>query len=123
MMTFCLDWFYYGIRTNHSAYAVKLAHTHWFLEGLLTQTVIVHLLRTAKIPLIQSNVARVLIISTMTIGAIGVVIPFIPPLAHAFGFVRPRNSFLGFLALEIIFYCFEVQAVKMLYIRIFKTWL
>jgi Mg2+-importing ATPase len=123
MMTFSLDWFYYGIKTNKDTYSVQLAHTHWFLEGLLTQTIIVHLLRTAKIPGFQSNAAKPLLISTMIIGAVGVSLPFIPPLAKAFGFVRPKNSFLGFLAAEILFYCLEVQAVKMAYIRVFGTWL
>ncbi|KAE8448503.1 hypothetical protein EG329_009384 [Mollisiaceae sp. DMI_Dod_QoI] len=93
LMTFSLNWFYYGIRSG------------------------------AKIPLFQSNAARSLMISTMAIGAIGLALPFIPPLARAFNFVRPRNSFLGFLAVEIMFYCFEVQVVKMFYIKIFKSWL
>ncbi|KAF8849484.1 magnesium-translocating P-type ATPase [Acephala macrosclerotiorum] len=123
MMTFCLNWFYYGVRSKANAELVKLAHTHWFLEGLLTQTIIVHLLRTAKVPVFQSNASKPLLISTMCIGAIGISLPFIPPLAHAFGFFRPRNTFLGFLAAEILFYCIEVQAVKMLYIKIFKSWL
>ncbi|CZR54868.1 related to PMR1-Ca++-transporting P-type ATPase located in Golgi [Phialocephala subalpina] len=123
MMTFCLDWFFYGVRSKGDAELIKLAHTHWFLEGLLTQTIIVHLLRTAKVPLFQSNASKALLISTMCIGAIGVSLPFIPPLAHAFGFVRPKNTFLGFLAAEILFYCVEVQAVKMIYIKLFKSWL
>lgn len=50
MCTFSLNWFYYGIRTANSG-GVAGAHTNWFLQGLLTQTLIVHMLRTAKIPL------------------------------------------------------------------------
>jgi Mg2+-importing ATPase len=122
MWTFLLDWFYYDIRTASSP-LVPLAHTHWFLEGLLTQTLIVHLLRTAKIPFIQSRASRPLVCSTVVIMAVGFAIPFIPPLAHALALVRPANSFIGFLALELLTYCVEVQLVKMLYIRLFGRWL
>ncbi|KAK5235553.1 hypothetical protein LTR16_012626, partial [Cryomyces antarcticus] len=67
MCTFAVDWFYYGVRSTADAHAVKLAHTHWFPEGLLTQTLIVHLLRTAKIPVLQSRAVRPLVLSTLVI--------------------------------------------------------
>jgi len=38
MCTFCLGWFYYGIRTASDPAAVSLFHTHWFLEGFVTST-------------------------------------------------------------------------------------
>lgn len=123
MCTFCLNWFYYGIRSAHDLSGVKRAHTQWFLEGLLTKTLIVHLLRTAKIPGFQSRAARVLVASTVTIMAVGFAIPYIPPVAKALQMVRPANSFIGFLAVELVFYCLEVQLVKMLYIKCFGKWL
>ena len=121
--TFCLNWFYYGIQSANDLKGVKTFHTQWFLEGLLTQTLIVHLLRTAKIPGFQSRAARVLVASTVTIMTVGFAIPYIPPFANALQMVRPENSFIGFLAMELVFYCFEVQLVKMLYIKCFKKWL
>jgi len=123
MCTFSLGWFYYNIRTTADPTLVSRFHTHWFLEGLLTQTMIVHLLRTAKVPVLQSNAARPLIATTVTIMAVGLVLPYILPLHHALGFVRPANSFLGFLAAELMLYCLEVQIVKWVYIKVFKTWL
>ena len=122
MCTFSLNWFYYGIRTANSP-LVPRAHTHWFLEGLLTQTLIVHLLRTAKIPFFQSCASRVLIASTSIIMVIGLILPYIKPIAHALGMVRPADSFLGFLAVELLVYCLEVQLVKVVYKKIFGTWL
>jgi P-type Mg2+ transporter len=123
MCTFTLGWFYYGIRDASDNYAVTLFHTHWFLEGLLTQTLIVHLLRTAKIPGFQSNAAPVLVFSTMSVMAVGFILPFIPPFANALKFIQPKNSFIGFLALELLIYCVEVQLVKMLYIKLWGRWL
>ena len=123
MCTFCINWFYYGIRTVEDTHDVMVFHTHWFLEGLLTQTLIVHLLRTAKIPIIQSRAARVLVLSTVTIMVIGVAVPYIPPFAHALQLVTPKTSFVGFLAAELMLYSIEVQIMKMIYVKIFKKWL
>lgn len=123
MCTFSLNWFYYGIRSADNIDGVKTFHTHWFLEGLLTQTLIVHLLRTDKIPVFQSRAARVLVASTVTIMFLGLSIPYIPPFANALQLVKPRNSFIGFLAAELVLYCLEVQVMKMLYVRAFGRWL
>ena len=123
MCTFCLNWFYYGIRTADDHSALARFHTHWFLEGLLTQTIIVHLLRTAKIPVFQSRAAKVLVATTVTIMLIGFLFPYIPPFAHALQLIRPTNSFIGFLAAELVLYCVEVQLVKMLYIKFTGVWL
>ncbi|KAM0273919.1 hypothetical protein ACHAQH_008123 [Verticillium albo-atrum] len=123
MCTFCIGWFYYGIRTADDPEAVSLFQTHWFLQGLLTQTLIVHLLRTAKIPVIQSRAARVLVFATCSIMVIGFVIPYIPPFHPILDMVRPADTFVGILAAELAAYCLIVQLVKMAYIRAFKTWL
>jgi P-type Mg2+ transporter len=123
MCTFTLGWYYYGIQDASDNYAVALFHTHWFLEGLLTQTLIVHLLRTAKIPGFQSNAAPVLVFSTLSVMTVGFLIPFIPPFANALSLVRPKSSFIGFLALELLIYCVEVQLVKMWYIKLWGRWL
>ncbi|PGH09694.1 magnesium-translocating P-type ATPase [Polytolypa hystricis UAMH7299] len=123
MCTFCLGWFYYGIRSTDDPEAVKRFQTHWFMQGLLTQTMIVHLLRTAKIPVIQRRASRILVASTVAIMLIGFSIPYIPVLKTAVKLVRPENSFMGFMVVGLVVYCIEVQLVKMLYIRVFGTWL
>ncbi|KAF4998679.1 hypothetical protein FGRMN_3005 [Fusarium graminum] len=121
--TFLLGWYYYGLRSADDEHAVSLFQTHWFLQGLLTQTMIVHLLRTAKIPIIQSRASRVLVFSTASIMVIGFALPWIPGVRPAFSFAQPAPSFIGFLMAELLAYAVEVQLVKMIYIRIFGTWL
>src|SRR5947207_2000127 len=74
MCTFILDWFYYGIQAVDSS-LVPLAHTHWFLLGLLTQTLIVHLLRTGKVPFFQSLASPILIASTLIVVVVGLMMP------------------------------------------------
>ncbi|KAJ3499081.1 hypothetical protein NLG97_g607 [Lecanicillium saksenae] len=121
--TFLLGWFYYGIRTTEDPYAVSQFQTHWFLQGLLTQTLIVHLLRTAKIPFVQSRSSIHLGLSTMAIMVIGFVLPWIPAFHSALSFVNPKGTYIGFLFAELVAYCIEVQLVKMVYIKLFKVWL
>ncbi|OAQ96270.1 hypothetical protein LLEC1_02235 [Akanthomyces lecanii] len=121
--TFLLGWFYYGIRTTDDAAAVSRFQTHWFLQGLLTQTLIVHLLRTAKLPFVQSRSSIHLGLSTAAIMAIGFVLPWIPAFQSALSFVNPKGTYIGFLFAELLAYCIEVQLVKMAYIKLFKNWL
>ncbi|KAG6040567.1 hypothetical protein E4U39_007056 [Claviceps sp. Clav50 group G5] len=52
---------------------------------------------------------------------IGFVITWIPPIQHALNFAQPSPTFVGFLVAELLLYCVEVQIVKMIYIKIFKT--
>ena len=122
MCTFILDWFYYGIQAVDSS-LVPLAHTHWFLLGLLTQTLIVHLLRTGKVPFFQSLASPILIASTLIVVVVGLMMPYIKSVAHALGMVRPANSYLGFLVAELLLYCLEVQFVKVVYMKMFGKWL
>lgn len=119
--TFCTGRYFYGIATTNDN--VALFQTHWFLQGLLTQTLIVHLLRTDKFPVVQSRAARPLVFSTCAIMLIGFCIPYIPPLRDALSMTRPADTYIGILAALLLAYCIEVQIVKMIYVRIFKTWL
>lgn len=123
MATFCTGWFYYGVQSADDADAVSLFQTHWFLQGLLTQTLIVHLLRTEKIPVVQSRAARCLVFATCAIMLIGFIVPYVPPFRAVLDMVRPADTFVGILAALLVAYCVEVQLVKMLYIRLFKVWL
>jgi Mg2+-importing ATPase len=123
MATFCTGWFLYGVQTADDPEAVALFRTHWFLQGLLTQTLIVHLLRTAKIPVLQSRAAPCLVFATCAVMAVGFAIPWIPPFRAVLGMAQPASSFVGILAALLVAYCIEVQLVKMVYVRIFKLWL
>jgi Mg2+-importing ATPase len=93
-----------------------LFQTGWFLESLCTQTLVIHVIRTGKIPLIESRPSQFLIFTSIYIVTIGLIIPF-TPLGHYFGFVTPPAAY--FLALIAIVgaYLFFVQAVKKWFIK------
>ena len=55
-----------------------LFQSGWFIEGLLSQTLVVHMLRTQKIPFIQSTAALPVLLTTGLVMALGIYIPFSP---------------------------------------------
>ncbi|KAG6313346.1 hypothetical protein E4U44_002644 [Claviceps purpurea] len=67
---------------------------------LLTQTFIVHLPRTAKMPFIQSRAALSPALSTGAMMVIGFAITWIPPIQRALNFAQPSPTFVGFLVAE-----------------------
>ncbi|KAF8334481.1 P-type ATPase [Amanita rubescens] len=119
---FALGWYYFHIRGDSSEAAINTFRTHWFIEGLLSQTLIVHLLRTPKWPFIQSYASKHVSITTMLIAAIGIAIPY-SPLGRAEEMEYPYPIFYPFLVGILFCYMALVQIVKMIYIRIFKEWL
>jgi Mg2+-importing ATPase len=75
------------IANPDTTYAAALFQTGWFVESILTQTLIVHIIRTGKIPFIQSRPSGFMFFMTITIMAIGASVPYIPAVANFFGFV------------------------------------
>jgi len=111
--TFCLLWFVYGA-TSPAGQA--LFQSGWFVEGLLSQTLIVHLIRTAKVPFFESRASWPLIASTLLIMGVGIAIPM-GPWARYLGFVPLPLSYFGFLAVTLVAYCLLTHQVKMWFIR------
>jgi Mg2+-importing ATPase len=68
----------------HAGRDPALFQTGWFVESLLTQTLIIHIIRTAKIPFIQSRASNALILTSLLVAAIGMALPY-SPLGAALG--------------------------------------
>jgi P-type Mg2+ transporter len=89
--TFALMWFFFGANQfltsgSNKEYYEKLFQTGWFVESLLTQTLIVHIIRTRRIPFFGSSASVAMILTTLIIMLIGAWLPYLP-LAKTFGFV------------------------------------
>ena len=91
-------------------------NTGWFLESLCTQTLVIHVIRTGKIPFIESKPSQFLAFTSIYIVTLGLIIPF-TPLGGYFKFVIPPASFFAVLAVIIISYLFLVQLVKSWFIK------
>ena len=88
----------------NNSYAAALFHSGWFVESIITQTLIVHVIRTRKIPFIQSTASPALFISTLTIILIGSAIPYIPPVAAYLGLVPLPPIYWAFIAATMLCY-------------------
>ena len=73
--TFLVMWFVFGANTPEHQ---TLFQSGWFIEGLMTQTLVVHMIRTRKIPFIESRPGTALLVTTCLIMAIGIFIPMGP---------------------------------------------
>jgi Mg2+-importing ATPase len=117
--TFALLWFVFGANTVG---AQGLFQTGWFIEGLLSQTLIIHMIRTAKVPFFQSMASLPLTLLTLAIMGAGVAIPF-TVLGTMVGLQPPPPTFFPWLTATLLSYCALTQAVKVWYIRRFGMWL
>lgn len=111
--TYALMWFVFGATTPDKA---SLFQTGWFVESLMTQTLIVHIIRTSKIPLFQSLPSLPMLLVTLTIMGVGMYLPF-SPIAHAIGFVPLPPIYFLWLALILSSYCVLTQFVKTWFIK------
>lgn len=136
--TYCLMWFYFkcsnlgllpagelaarfaGATAPDLTYAAALFHTGWFVESLMTQTLIVHVIRTNLIPFIQSRASWQLTMTTVLIMGIGAVLPF-SPLGQFLGFVPLPWQFWPFLLATLICYVALTQLVKVWLLR--RSWI
>ncbi len=114
-VTFAVLWFVIG--ANDAEHA-KLFQTGWFVESLLSQTLIVHIIRTGRVPFLQSNASLPLTITGLVICAIGVVLPFLS-IGAWFGFVPLPPIYWVFLVVILIAYMALTQFVKTRLIRRF----
>jgi Mg2+-importing ATPase len=101
------------------SYAAALFHTGWFVESLMTQTLIIHVIRTNLIPFVQSRASWQLTMTTLLIMLIGAVLPY-SPLAAPLGFVPLPGLFWVFLAATLVCYVALTQLIKTWLIR--KSW-
>jgi Mg2+-importing ATPase len=95
-----------------------LFHTGWFVESLFTQTLIIHVIRTNKIPFIESRASWPLIVSSLIIVAVGAWLTA-SPLADALGFVQLPPLYWLLLAIMLVCYVILTQVVKTWFVRRF----
>jgi Mg2+-importing ATPase len=117
--TFALMWFFF----HCSAYVdpaagmeqkealARLFQTGWFVESLLTQTLIVHIIRTRKVPFFQSHASFHLIVTTLTIMAIGAWLPY-SPFADGLGMVPLPPVFWVWIAFFLLSYSVLTHIIK-----------
>ncbi len=115
--TFAMMYFLFGANTPAHA---ALFQTGWFVESLMTQTLIIHVIRTNKIPFLQSRPSWPLVATTVAIMALGLWLPR-SPLGPALGFVALPGLYWPLLALTLLCYLALTQVVKHILVR--RRWI
>jgi Mg2+-importing ATPase len=103
-----------------AAHSASLFQTGWFVESLLTQTLIIHVIRTNKVPFLQSRSSRPVLLMSLLTMAVGILVP-LSPLGTYLGFTRLPALYWPLLALTLVSYVVLTQAVKMWLLR--RQWI
>lgn len=119
LTTYLLMWYLFKCQ---SAEMQALFQSGWFVEGLLSQTLIVHMIRTRKIPFFQSRASWPVMAMTFAIMTFGIVIPF-TPFGASIGLVALPWSYFPWLVATLTAYCVLTQAIKNRYVKRFNSWL
>ena len=113
--TFALMWWVFGANTIAKQ---GLFQSGWFVVGLLTQTLVVHMIRTTRLPFIESRAASALTSMTLLIMAVGIFLPM-GPLADYFKLQALPMAYFPWLAGILLAYCALTTVMKRYYIRRF----
>ncbi|MGW2038669.1 magnesium-translocating P-type ATPase [Streptomyces virginiae] len=116
---FLIMWHVFAANSEASQ---SLFQSGWFVEGLLSQTLIVHMIRTRKIPFVQSRASWPVMVMTVLAVLTGLWLPF-SPLASSLGFTALPAGYFPWLIGVLLAYCTLTQFVKTWYVRRFGTWL
>ncbi|WP_243146625.1 magnesium-translocating P-type ATPase [Scytonema sp. UIC 10036] len=111
--TYALMWFVFQANTVEQQ---ALFQTGWFVESLMTQTLIVYIIRTPKIPFLQSRPSLPMLLVTLSIMAVVIYLPF-SPIAPVIGFVPLPAKYFLWLALILSSYCVLTQLVKTWFVK------
>jgi Mg2+-importing ATPase len=109
---------YYVFGANTPAHA-SLFQTGWFVESLITQTLIIHVIRTNKMPLVQSRASWPMGLTTLVVIAAGLYLPY-SPVAGALGFTPLPAFYWPFLLITVGCYLALTQVVKTWLLK--KAW-
>ncbi|RXZ80603.1 magnesium-translocating P-type ATPase [Paenibacillaceae bacterium] len=117
--TYAVMWYVFSA---NSVEHQTLFQSGWFIEGLLSQTLIVHMIRTEKIPFVQSTASAPVVLLTSLIMALGIYLPF-SGFGASIGLQPLPLSYFPWLVATLLCYCVLTQVIKTWYIRRFNDWL
>lgn len=119
LSTFALMWFVFGANSPDQA---ALFQSGWFIESLISQTLIVHMIRTGKIPFVQSRASWPVLLFTGAACVFALVLPF-SGFGQSLGLVALPWTYFPWLIGTLAAYCLLTQGIKMLYVRRYGRWL
>ena len=119
IICFLVLWYIFRFNTQEKAVYFQ---SGWFVFGILSQTLIIHLIRTSKIPFIESKSSKQLLISTFTVVIATIVIAF-TNISLIFDLIKLPYKYLIWILILMILYIIIIQIYKKIYIKNNKEWL
>lgn len=114
---------YHYVHGSESALQfIILFQTGWFIESMWSQTMVIHMLRTAKVPFVQSRPAWLVIFTTLVAAFFVTSLPY-GPLVNILRLAPLGLPYFLFLVGIIFLYMFSVTVIKKLYIKKYQEWL
>lgn len=118
LLIFALLWYVFGIRENQAS----LFQTIWFSYGIVSNLIGLHIIRTAKIPFLESHASKTVYLCTIIICILAILVPF-TILGKFLGLVPLPPFFIAFIFVIPILYCFLALIVKRQYIKKYNNWI
>lgn len=96
--------------------------TFWFSYSIVSNLIGMHIIRTAKIPFLQSNASKWVYASSLTLCVVGILVPY-TPLGAAIGLVHNPISYIPLILIITALYCVVAMFAKKIYIKKYGEWI
>ena len=116
LIVFACLWFIFDLRE------AALFQTVWFSYSIVSNLLGMHIIRTAKIPFVQSNANKMVYLSSILLSIIGIIVPF-TWLGKAIGLVPIPLPYMSIIIIVPILYCFVAMFAKKVYIKKYGEWI
>lgn len=116
LIVFAVMWFMFSVRD------AATFQTIWFSYSIVSNLIGMHIIRTAKIPFIQSNAHKMVYVSSILLSIIGIIVPY-TFLGHLIGLVPLEFKYLSIILVVPILYCFVALFAKKIYIKKYGEWI
>lgn len=118
MVVFATLWFGFSLRTPDSA----LFQTIWFSYGIVSNLIGLHIIRTAKVPFVQSNASKAVYASSIIFSIFAIVVPF-TILGKFIGLVAIPYEYIALIIVVVTIYCIAFLFAKKIYIKKYNEWI
>ena len=118
LLFFGILWFGFKLREND----VALFQTIWFSYGIVSNLVGLHVIRTAKIPLVRSHASKYVYASSVILSVVALVVPF-TVIGRFIGLVALPFKYIVLIVVVPLLYCFVALGVKKVYIKKYGDWI
>jgi Mg2+-importing ATPase len=119
ILCFAVMWWVIGAKTVELS---PLFQSGWFVFGTVSQVLVIHMIRTSKIPFLQSNPSVPLLVSTFTVALVAIVVGF-SKFAVGIDMMPLPITFMPWLVLILAGYCLFAQLIKKIYVKRYGEWL